>query len=77
MRHRTHKIRAVLFDFDGTLVDSTPLILRCFRATQEQVFGITTGDNAATCGRDRPYAARAEGPWVSDGSGEVEETPGS
>ncbi len=44
MHHRTHKIRAVLFDFDGTLVDSTPLILRCFHATWEQVFGITNED---------------------------------
>src|ERR1043165_4003471 len=39
MSDRASLLRAVLFDFDGTLVNTTPLILRCFRATWMQVFG--------------------------------------
>lgn len=35
------KIQTVLFDFDGTLVNTTPLILHCFRATWEKLFGFT------------------------------------
>ncbi len=33
-----------MFDFDGTLVNTTPLILRSFRATWEKVFGFTMDD---------------------------------
>lgn len=36
--------RVILFDFDGTLVNTTPLILRSFRATWEKVFGFTMED---------------------------------
>jgi pyrophosphatase PpaX len=46
MTDRALKLRAVLFDFDGTLVNTTPLILRCFRATCEQVFGFACEDAA-------------------------------
>jgi pyrophosphatase PpaX len=33
-----------LFDFDGTLVNTTPLILRSFHATWQQVCGLTCAD---------------------------------
>ena len=38
------KIRLILFDFDGTLVNTTPLILRSFHATWLRVFGFTLTD---------------------------------
>ena len=44
MSDQTSTLRAVLFDFDGTLVNTTPLILRCFNATWEKVFGLTFED---------------------------------
>ncbi len=44
MSDRAFAPRAVLFDFDGTLVNTTPLILRCFRATWRQVFGFECED---------------------------------
>ncbi|MGH9802000.1 MAG: HAD hydrolase-like protein, partial [Blastocatellia bacterium] len=34
----------ILFDFDGTLVNTTPLILKSFRATWEKTFGFTMDD---------------------------------
>jgi pyrophosphatase PpaX len=34
----------ILFDFDGTLVNTTPLILHSFRATWQQSFGFTLDD---------------------------------
>lgn len=37
--------RVLLFDFDGTLVNTTPLILKSFRATWQQVFGFTMDDS--------------------------------
>ncbi|MGH9768990.1 MAG: HAD family hydrolase, partial [Blastocatellia bacterium] len=40
-----NKINLLLFDFDGTLVNTTPLILRCFRATWERVFGFVYDDS--------------------------------
>ena len=36
----------ILFDFDGTLVNTTPLILHSFRATWQQSFGFTLDDGA-------------------------------
>jgi pyrophosphatase PpaX len=44
MNQRAAALRVVLFDFDGTLVNTTPLILRCFRATWRQVFGLECAD---------------------------------
>ncbi len=41
---RTTPPRVILFDFDGTLVNTTPLILRSFRATWEKTFGFTMDD---------------------------------
>ena len=38
------QINLLLFDFDGTLVNTTPLILRTFRATWERVFGFVLDD---------------------------------
>lgn len=38
--------RVILFDFDGTLVNTTPLILHSFRATWEHSFGFTLADAA-------------------------------
>ncbi|MCI0524496.1 MAG: HAD-IA family hydrolase [Acidobacteria bacterium] len=40
-----NKINLFLFDFDGTLVNTTPLILRAFRATWERVFGFVYEDS--------------------------------
>lgn len=40
----TSQRRVLLFDFDGTLVNTTPLILKSFRATWEKVFGFTMDD---------------------------------
>jgi len=40
-----NKINLFLFDFDGTLVNTTPLILRAFRATWERVFGFVYDDS--------------------------------
>lgn len=37
--------RLILFDFDGTLVNTTPLILRSFHATWEELFGFTFSDD--------------------------------
>ncbi len=37
-------LRVVLFDFDGTLVNTTPLILQSFRATWENLFGFSFDD---------------------------------
>ena len=39
-----NNIKLLLFDFDGTLVNTTPLILRAFRATWEKVFGFVYED---------------------------------
>ncbi len=39
------RINLLLFDFDGTLVNTTPLILRAFRATWESVFGFVYDDS--------------------------------
>ena len=36
----------ILFDFDGTLVNTTPLILHSFRATWQRHFGFTLEDSA-------------------------------
>lgn len=44
--NNSHARRVILFDFDGTLVNTTPLILRSFRATWEQVFGFALEDAA-------------------------------
>ncbi len=38
------EINLLLFDFDGTLVNTTALILRLFRATWERVFGFVLDD---------------------------------
>src|SRR5215831_9546854 len=40
-----NKINLLLFDFDGTLVNTTPLILRAFHATWERVFGFVYDDS--------------------------------
>src|SRR5262245_2006225 len=40
-----NKINLLLFDFDGTLVNTPPLILRTFRATWERVFGFVFDDS--------------------------------
>lgn len=41
---RTNPPRVILFDFDGTLVNTTPLILRSFRATWQKMFGFEMED---------------------------------
>ncbi len=46
MSNRTGNFSVVLFDFDGTLVNTTPLILRCFAATWQKLFGFAL-DQAA------------------------------
>lgn len=54
----TDALRVVLFDFDGTLVNTTPLILRSFHATWEQVCGLRCDDAEyiATFGLPLPTA---------------------
>jgi pyrophosphatase PpaX len=44
MNEGPKNFRTVLFDFDGTLVNTTPLILRCFQATWQQLFGFKLAD---------------------------------
>ncbi len=46
MTKKTHDLSVILFDFDGTLVNTTPLILHSFRATWQQSFGFTLDDGA-------------------------------
>ncbi|HKQ72314.1 MAG TPA: HAD-IA family hydrolase [Blastocatellia bacterium] len=55
------KINLLLFDFDGTLVNTTSLILRAFRATWERVFGFVYDDSQyiKTFGLLLPKAMRA------------------
>jgi pyrophosphatase PpaX len=56
-----NSVNLLLFDFDGTLVNTTPLILRTFRATWEQVFGFVYEDSQyiRTFGMLLPKAMRA------------------
>jgi pyrophosphatase PpaX len=41
----TNGIKLLLFDFDGTLVNTTPLILRSFRATWREACGFVLDDS--------------------------------
>ncbi|MBS1789136.1 MAG: HAD-IA family hydrolase [Acidobacteria bacterium] len=41
---RTNPPQVILFDFDGTLVNTTPLILKSFRATWKKMFGFEMED---------------------------------
>jgi pyrophosphatase PpaX len=41
---QNHAIRAVLYDFDGTLADSTELIMRCYRHTMRTHLGSVPPD---------------------------------
>lgn len=56
----TNRRQVILFDFDGTLVNTTPLILRSFRATWEKTFGFTMeeADYIKTFGTHLPMAMR-------------------
>src|SRR5262245_33639089 len=40
-KHHFAQTKAILFDLDGTLIDTTELILRCFDHTWQQVCGIS------------------------------------
>lgn len=44
MTEHTNGRRVILFDFDGTLVNTTPLILKSFRATWQKIYGFTMED---------------------------------
>ena len=46
MNEDTNRRRIILFDFDGTLVNTTQLILRSFRATWQKMFGFEMEDAA-------------------------------
>lgn len=46
MSKNNHDLSVILFDFDGTLVNTTPLILHSFRATWLQSFGFVLDDGA-------------------------------
>jgi pyrophosphatase PpaX len=48
------KIRAVLYDFDGTLADSTELIMRCYRHTMERHLGAAPPDEEWLSGFGTP-----------------------
>jgi pyrophosphatase PpaX len=54
-------IKGILFDFDGTLANTTPLILHCFRITFEHFFGRVPSDQAilGTFGLPMPKAMLA------------------
>ncbi len=41
MRDKEKKLQAILFDLDGTLIDTTNLILRCFEHTWQTVCAMT------------------------------------
>ncbi len=45
MNEHTNRRQVILFDFDGTLVNTTPLILRSFRATWKKIFGFEMEDS--------------------------------
>ena len=47
-------IRAVLYDFDGTLADSTELIMRCYRHTMAAHLGECPPDEAWLAGFGTP-----------------------
>lgn len=46
MNKKTLDRRVILFDFDGTLVNTTPLILHSFHATWQRSFGFSLDDSA-------------------------------
>ncbi|HET8655232.1 MAG TPA: HAD-IA family hydrolase [Longimicrobiaceae bacterium] len=47
-------IRAVLYDFDGTLADTTELVLQCYRHTMGLHLGKVPPDEQWLCGFGRP-----------------------
>ena len=49
------EVDAILFDFDGTIVDSYDLILECFHYTVREVLGEDYADEVG------PAACRANG----------------
>jgi pyrophosphatase PpaX len=51
-------IRAVLYDFDGTLADSTELIMRCYRHTMTLHLGNTPSDEDWLSGFGTPLEAQ-------------------
>lgn len=52
--HTGGAIRAVLYDFDGTLADSTELIMRCYRHTMATHLGQAPPDEAWLAGFGTP-----------------------
>ena len=48
------RVRAVLYDFDGTLADSTELIMRCYRHTMRTHLGECPPDEAWLAGFGTP-----------------------
>ncbi len=48
------RIRAVLYDFDGTLADSTELIMRCYRHTMTLHLGTCPPDEEWLSGFGTP-----------------------
>lgn len=50
----TGQIRAVLYDFDGTLADSTELIMRCYRHTMQAHLGSVPPDEEWLSGFGTP-----------------------
>ena len=54
MSERYPPIRAVLYDFDGTLADSTELIMRCYRHTMATHLGEAPPDEAWLSGFGTP-----------------------
>ncbi|CAN5741894.1 HAD family hydrolase [soil metagenome] len=51
-------IRAVLYDFDGTLADSTDLIMRCYRHTMTRHLGKSPPDEEWLSGFGTPLEAQ-------------------
>ena len=47
------RVRAVLFDVDGTLVDSIPFLVDCFRGSVHEVLGRAVPDGVELSVRDQ------------------------
>jgi pyrophosphatase PpaX len=66
-RAANRPIRAVLYDFDGTLADSTELIMRCYRHTMTTHLGECPSDDAWLSGFGTPLDSQLRRFARSDG----------
>lgn len=54
------EVDAILFDFDGTIVDSYDLILECFHCTVREVLGVDYADEVLMCKVGQPLVVQME-----------------